>query len=254
MFVRAALAREGHQDDQALGVRGLDTPLIQTQGLTKLYGRGSSIIRALDGIDLEIATGEFVAVVGASGSGKSTLMNLMGGLDKPDQGKISIAGQPLDNMSKRALAFFRNETIGFVFQQFQLLPKKSALTNVRLPMQYRRPRLTNELELARNSLDRVGLSDRVDHKPTELSGGQQQRVAIARALVGEPQLLLADEPTGALDSKTSIDVMNLLVALNGQGLTIVLITHDKEVAEYADRIITMRDGQIIDDQLQTGVR
>jgi len=237
-----------------LGDRRLETPLIETQGLTKLYGSGSGIIRALDGVDLRIEAGEFVAVIGASGSGKSTLMNMLGGLDKPDQGEISIAGQSLSRMSKRALAYFRNETIGFVFQQFQLLPKKSALTNVRLPMQYRRPRRENELELARDSLDRVGLSDRVHHKPTELSGGQQQRVAIARALVGRPQLLLADEPTGALDSKTSVDVMQLLVDLNRQGLTIVLITHDKEVADYADRVITMRDGQIIEDQTHAGVR
>lgn len=232
----------------------METPLIQTQGLTKLYGRGSSIIRALDGVDLQIETGEFVAVIGASGSGKSTLMNLLGGLDQPDQGQIAIAGKSLAGMSKRALAYFRNETIGFVFQQFQLLPKKSALTNVRLPMQYRHPRLTNELALARNSLERVGLSDRVQHKPTELSGGQQQRVAIARALVGEPKLLLADEPTGALDSKTSVDVMNLFVELNRQGITIVLITHDKEVADYANRVITMRDGQIVEDRTQVGVR
>lgn len=238
----------------ALGDSRLETPLIETKGLTKLYGRGTGVIRALDGVDLNIATGEFVAVVGASGSGKSTLMNMLGGLDKPDEGTISIAGQSLAGMSKRALAYFRNETIGFVFQQFQLLPKKSALTNVRLPMQYRRPRRDNELDLARDSLGRVGLSDRIHHKPTELSGGQQQRVAIARALVGGPQLLLADEPTGALDSKTSIDVMQLLVELNNQGLTIVLITHDKEVAEYADRVITMRDGQIIDDQAQARVR
>lgn len=238
----------------ALGDSRLETPLIETKGLTKLYGRGTGVIRALDGVDLNIATGEFVAVVGASGSGKSTLMNMLGGLDKPDEGTISIAGQSLAGMSKRALAYFRNETIGFVFQQFQLLPKKSALTNVRLPMQYRRPRRDNELELARDSLGRVGLRDRIHHKPTELSGGQQQRVAIARALVGGPQLLLADEPTGALDSKTSIDVMQLLVDLNNQGLTIVLITHDKEVAEYADRVITMRDGQIIDDQAQARVR
>ena len=228
-------------------------PLIETQGLTKLYGRGSGIIRALDGVDLSIGTGEFVAVIGASGSGKSTLMNMLGGLDKPDQGQISIAGQSLAGMSKRALAYFRNETIGFVFQQFQLLPKKSALTNVRLPMQYRRPRRDDELALARDSLDRVGLSDRIHHKPTELSGGQQQRVAIARALVGQPQLLLADEPTGALDSKTSDDVMKLLVDLNSQGLTIVLITHDKEVANYAERVITMRDGQIIEDKAQARI-
>lgn len=252
--MKAALALVVHVGDQAPGDRGLDAPLIQTQGLTKLYGGGSSIIRALDDVDLEIGTGEFVAVIGASGSGKSTLMNLLGGLDQPDQGKIAIAGKSLASMNKRALAYFRNETIGFVFQQFQLLPKKSALTNVRLPMQYRRPRLNNELELARSSLDRVGLSDRIHHKPTELSGGQQQRVAIARALVGEPKLLLADEPTGALDSKTSVDVMNLFVDLNRQGITIVLITHDKEVADYADRVITMRDGQIVEDRTQVGVR
>lgn len=221
--------------------------LIETKGLTKLYGRGSSIIRALDGIDLSVDSGEFVAVVGASGSGKSTLMNLLGGLDKPEHGQISIAGQALDSMNRRELAHFRNQTIGFVFQQFQLLPKKSALTNVRLPMQYKRPRLVGEKDLARQSLDRVGLSDRLHHKPTELSGGQQQRVAIARALVGRPSLLLADEPTGALDSKTSVDVMNLLVALNAQGLTIILITHDKEVASYADRLVVMRDGKIVED-------
>ena len=234
----AVLARED---------RSVTTPLIETQNLTKLYGRGTSVIRALDGVDLTIARGEFVAVIGASGSGKSTLMNMLGGLDQPDGGDIAIAGQSLSKMSKRALAYFRNETIGFVFQQFQLLPKKSALTNVRLPMQYRRPRLDNEHERAKRSLERVGLGDRLSHKPTQLSGGQQQRVAIARALVGEPELLLADEPTGALDSKTSEDVMQLLVELNRQGITIVLITHDKEVADYAGRVITMRDGKIVQD-------
>ncbi|MEO1643315.1 MAG: ABC transporter ATP-binding protein, partial [Pseudomonadota bacterium] len=206
--------------------------LIETTKLTKLYGRGGSVIRALDGVDLTIARGEFVAVIGASGSGKSTLMNMLGGLDKPDDGDIAIAGKSLAKMNKRDLANFRNETIGFVFQQFQLLPKKSALTNVKLPMIYRRPRLDNEAERARKSLERVGLGERISHKPTELSGGQQQRVAIARALVGEPELLLADEPTGALDSKTSDDVMALLVELNRQGITIVLITHDQEVADF----------------------
>ena len=224
--------------------------LIETRNLVKTYGRGSSVIKALDDVTLTIDRGEFVAVIGASGSGKSTLMNMLGGLDKPDGGDIAIAGQSLARMSKRALAYFRNETIGFVFQQFQLLPKKSALTNVRLPMQYRRPRLDDENERARQSLERVGLGDRVHHKPTQLSGGQQQRVAIARALVGEPELLLADEPTGALDSKTSTSVMELLVQLNRQGITIVLITHDKEVADYADRVITMRDGKIVEDVRQ----
>ncbi len=245
-----ALVAGAPADDQVGGDNPVAQPLIKTQNLTKLYGRGSSVIRALDGVDLEIARGDFVAVIGASGSGKSTLMNMLGGLDKPDEGDIAIAGQSLNSMNKHALAYFRNETIGFVFQQFQLLPKKSALTNVRLPMQYRRPRLDNEADRARKSLERVGLGDRVNHKPTELSGGQQQRVAIARALVGEPELLLADEPTGALDSKTSEDVMRLLVDLNAQGITIVLITHDKEVADYARRVITMRDGQIVEDRLQ----
>ncbi len=228
----------------------VSSPLIETRNLVKTYGRGSSVIRALDDVSLTIDRGEFVAVIGASGSGKSTLMNMLGGLDKPDGGDIAIAGRSLANMSNRALAYFRNETIGFVFQQFQLLPKKSALTNVQLPMQYRRPRLDNEKERARVSLERVGLGDRIGHKPTQLSGGQQQRVAIARALVGEPELLLADEPTGALDSKTSTSVMELLVELNRQGITIVLITHDHEVANYASRVITMRDGQIVEDQKQ----
>ena len=235
---------------QVLGDKPVSAPLIETQNLVKTYGRGSSVIKALDEVSLTIDRGEFVAVIGASGSGKSTLMNMLGGLDKPDGGDIAIAGQSLARMSKRALAYFRNETIGFVFQQFQLLPKKSALTNVRLPMQYRRPRLDEENERARQSLERVGLGDRIHHKPTQLSGGQQQRVAIARALVGEPDLLLADEPTGALDSKTSTNVMELLVELNRQGITIVLITHDKEVADYANRVIKMRDGKIVEDVRQ----
>ena len=236
--------------DLVLEDKPMSSVLIETQNLVKTYGRGSSVIRALDSVTLTIDRGEFVAVIGASGSGKSPLMNMLGGLDKPDAGDIAIAGQSLGRMSKRALAYFRNETIGFVFQQFQLLPKKSALTNVRLPMQYRRPRLDEESERARQSLERVGLGDRLHHKPTQLSGGQQQRVAIARALVGEPELLLADEPTGALDSKTSTSVMELLVELNRQGITIVLITHDKEVADYANRVITMRDGKVVEDVRQ----
>ena len=225
-------------------------PLIQTRRLTRRYGSGASAIRALDGVNLDIYPGEFVAVIGASGSGKSTLMNMLGGLDQPDEGDVTIAGRSLAHMGKKELAYFRNETIGFVFQQFQLLPKKSALKNVQLPLNYRRPRLTNEAELAKSSLERVGLGDRIKHRPTELSGGQQQRVAIARALVGSPKLLLADEPTGALDSKTSADVMQLLVELNAQGITIVLITHDLEVAENANRVITMRDGVIIEDRIK----
>ncbi len=224
------------------------TALIEASHLVKSYGRGDTVIRALDDVSLVIDHGEFVAIIGASGSGKSTLMNMLGGLDRPDAGEISIAGQSLGKISKRALSVFRNETIGFVFQQFQLLPKKSALQNVCLPLQYRKPRLSNEADLARDSLGRVGLSERMKHKPTELSGGQQQRVAIARALVGSPKLLLADEPTGALDSQTSSDIMELLVALNQQGITIILITHDPDVAAYAHRVITMLDGKIVSDQ------
>lgn len=223
-------------------------PLISATNLTKIYGKGANEIRALDGVDLDIMAGEFVAIIGSSGSGKSTLMNMLGGLDQPNSGDVVISGQSLKSMNKKSLARFRNELIGFVFQQFQLLPKKSALRNVTLPLQYRRPREDNELERAQKSLERVGLGDRVKHKPTELSGGQQQRVAIARALVGNPSLLLADEPTGALDSQTSSEVMGLLKALNTDGITIVLITHDPEVAANAKRIVTMQDGKIVQDK------
>ncbi len=222
-------------------------PLIATQNLVKHYGRDEAVICALDSVTLSIDRGEFVAIVGASGSGKSTLMNMLGGLDAPDSGEIRIAGNAFAQMKQRQRARFRNETIGFIFQQFQLLPKKTALTNVRLPLQYRRPRLADEKVRASRSLERVGLGDRMTHRPTQLSGGQQQRVAVARALVGEPKLLLADEPTGALDSRTSAEIMELLLELNRQGLTIVLITHDMEIASHAERIVTMRDGKVIKD-------
>ncbi|MCF6329270.1 MAG: ABC transporter ATP-binding protein [Henriciella sp.] len=222
-------------------------PLIATENLVKRYGLGETVIRALDGVTLSIDPGEFVAIVGASGSGKSTLMNMLGGLDVPDSGEIRIAGTSFARMNQRQRAFFRNGTIGFVFQQFQLLPKKTALTNVRLPLQYRRPRLPDEVVRARRSLERVGLGDRMSHRPTQLSGGQQQRVAIARALVGDPKLLLADEPTGAVDSRTSAEIMKLLLELNQQGLTLVLITHDMQIANHASRVVTMRDGKVIKD-------
>ena len=174
-------------------------------------------------------------------------MNMLGGLDQPTTGTVRIAGASLSEMSGKELANFRNATIGFVFQQFQLLAKKSALQNTQLPLIYRRPREANMDTRARESLTRVGLGDRVGHKPTQLSGGQQQRVAIARALVGNPKLLLADEPTGALDSVTSEDVMSLLKDLNRQGLTVIIITHDHEVAAVADRVVTFKDGQILSD-------
>ena len=225
-----------------------DGSLITCENVTKIYNPGPNEIRALDDVNFEIADGEFVAIVGSSGSGKSTLMNMLGGLDKPTSGTVRIGGAALSNMDGKQLARFRNETIGFVFQQFQLLPKKSALQNVILPLIYRRPKESQMEERAKESLTRVSLGDRMGHKPTELSGGQQQRVAIARALVGEPKLLLADEPTGALDSVTSEDVMALLHQLNESGLTIILITHDHEVAAAARRIVTFKDGKILSDE------
>jgi len=211
---------------------------------------GSSEVRALDDVSLDIEEGDFVAIVGSSGSGKSSLMNMLGGLDKPTSGDVYIAGQDMRGLSSAALARFRNETIGFIFQQFQLLTKKSALKNVTLPLQYRRPRYQGQLQRAQVCLDMVGLGDRSHHKPAELSGGQQQRVAIARALAGEPKVLLADEPTGALDSKTSVDIMRLMQELNRDGITIIVITHDEEVADYANRVIEFRDGKIIADKRQ----
>ena len=224
-----------------------ENAMIRCENLTKIYNPGPNEIRALDNVSFDIEDGEFIAIVGASGSGKSTLMNMLGGLDQPTTGTVRIAGASLSEMSGKELANFRNATIGFVFQQFQLLAKKSALQNTQLPLIYRRPREANMDTRARESLTRVGLGDRVGHKPTQLSGGQQQRVAIARALVGEPKLLLADEPTGALDSVTSEDVMSLLKDLNRQGLTVIIITHDHEVAAVADRVVTFKDGQILSD-------
>ena len=225
----------------------LKTPLISCRGLTKIYKMGDSEVRALDGVDLDIYEGEFVAIIGSSGSGKSTLMNMLGALDQPTTGDVTINGENIGMMKSKKLAQFRNKTIGFVFQQFQLLPKKSARKNVELPLQYRKPKVSNAGEKATQALGLVGLAERAGHKPTELSGGQQQRVAIARALAGEPKLLLADEPTGALDSKTSTDIMALMTNLNSQGITIIVITHEDEVAAYAQRVIEFKDGRIISD-------
>jgi len=221
--------------------------MIVTRNLRKTYLLGGQEIHALDGVDLTVPEGQFLAVIGSSGSGKSTLMNMLGGLDKPDTGEVEINGQNIVKLGLRRLARFRNETLGFVFQSFQLLPRQTALGNVTLPLTYRRPSEPNAKDAAQAALEDVGLGDRMLNKPTQLSGGQQQRVAIARALVGKPKLLLADEPTGALDSKTSDSIMALLVRLSREGLTIVLITHDHEVANYADRIVTMRDGRIVED-------
>jgi ABC-type lipoprotein export system ATPase subunit len=224
-------------------------PLIAISDLRKTYRMGDSEVHALDGVSLTIAQGDFVAIIGASGSGKSTLMNMIGGLDQPDSGSIAIAGQEISRMSGAQLARFRNETIGFVFQQFQLLPRQTALRNVMLPMLYSRQAVDPKAReaRARECLALVGLEERAGHRPTQLSGGQQQRVAIARALASRPRILLADEPTGALDSRNSEAIMQLFGDLNRAGITLIVITHEDEVAAWAHRVITFRDGRILSD-------
>lgn len=235
---------DGQRESRSL----MAEPLIRIDNVSRIYGKGEARVAALDGVSFDIDAGEFVAIIGASGSGKSTLMNLLGALDKPTTGQITMNGLELSKRSKKQLADFRNKMVGFVFQQFQLMPRKSAVKNVMLPLSFRRPRFSDEKRRAEKCLTDVGLADRMTHKPTQLSGGQQQRVAIARALVGEPEILLADEPTGALDSKTSKDIMQLLHSLNNNGQTVIIITHDPEVAKAARRIITLRDGKIISDE------
>ena len=223
--------------------------VIRTTGLTKTYVSGTNQVHALRGIDLTIARGELVAIMGTSGSGKSTLMNLLGCLDTPTEGAYELDGVRVDGLGKNALAAIRNEKLGFVFQGFNLLPRTTALENVELPMLYDRRAVKRDTRaLATAALERVGLGQRLDHQPSELSGGQQQRVAIARALVTEPALVLADEPTGNLDSQTTIEVMALFQELNEQGVTIVLVTHEAEVAVYAKRIVEVRDGRVIRDE------
>ena len=227
------------------------TPLIAVHGVHKSYSLGEQSLRALDDVSFDIYEGEFVAVMGPSGSGKSTLMNLIGALDVPTAGELRIAGHDVSRLSGDALADLRNRTIGFVFQQFNLLPRTTALRQVMLPLTYARPRPEQPEVVARMRLEQVGLGDRLQHRPQQLSGGQQQRVAIARALVNDPRLLLADEPTGALDTKTSDEIMALFGALNRQGITIVLVTHEADVARHARRRLVFRDGRVVEDVRQT---
>jgi len=223
-------------------------PVIEVAGVTKIYRMGDNKVFALRGIDLEVFPNELMAVMGSSGSGKSTLMNILGCLDVPTAGRYTLDGVRVDGLSRNALADLRNQKLGFVFQGFNLLPRTSAIDNVELPLLYDRSgRWKDTRALAAEALTRVGLGDRLDHQPSELSGGQQQRVAIARALVTHPTLLLADEPTGNLDSRTTIDVMSLLQELNEQGVTIVVVTHEPDVSRYAKRIIELRDGRILRD-------
>ena len=219
-------------------------PAIHIRGITRHYEMGVETIRALDGVDLDVARGEYVAVMGSSGSGKSTLMNVVGCLDSPTAGSYLLNGKEVAGLSDGELATIRNQEIGFVFQTFQLLPRTSALENVELPLTYaRRPR-AERLSRAREALARVGLADRASHHPNELSGGQRQRVAIARALVNNPSILLADEPTGNLDSKTGTEIMGVFARLHETGNTIIVVTHEPDVAAYAHRVISIRDGQV----------
>ena len=222
--------------------------MIDIAGLRKTYLMGEETVAALDGVDLHIDRGEHIAVVGPSGSGKSTLMNIVGGLDRPDGGTYAFQGEEVATFDDDELADFRNRRIGFVFQSFQLLPRLTALQNVELPMIYCGMEQVERREKARGLLERVGLGSRTGHRTTQLSGGQQQRVAIARALANNPDLLLADEPTGALDTATTNDVLKLFEDLNAEGLTLIIVTHEAEVAERAKRRVAFRDGRIVSDE------
>jgi putative ABC transport system ATP-binding protein len=227
----------------------LDGHLIDVQGLIKTYGEGDAAVHALAGVDLKIGRGEFVAIMGPSGSGKSTLMNIIGCLDRPTSGTYRLDGRDVSGMNKDDLAAVRNRKIGFIFQSFNLLPRLSALSNVGLPLMYNDGEVDDEAQrgLAAAALEAVGLGDRLHHRPNELSGGQQQRVAIARALINDPPLILADEPTGNLDSRSSEDIMDFLHRLHGRGATIVMVTHEPDIAAHAGRVICVRDGRVIAD-------
>ncbi|HEX6940721.1 MAG TPA: ABC transporter ATP-binding protein [Longimicrobiales bacterium] len=225
----------------------IDHQVIRTEALTKEYVLGSEVVRALRGVDLVVERNEYVAIMGPSGSGKSTLMNLIGCLDTPTSGEYWLNGHAVAELSDDELARIRNKEIGFVFQTFNLLPRATALHNVELPLIYAGVPARDRRERAAQALERVGLAERMDHKPSELSGGQRQRVAIARALINHPAILLADEPTGNLDSKTSEEIMALFEELHAEGQTIILVTHEHDIAEHAHRVVTLRDGVIESD-------
>ena len=226
--------------------------LLRLRDITKHYRVGGELIRALDGVSLDVAENEYVALMGSSGSGKSTMMNILGCLDRPTAGSYELAGERVDTMGSATLAAVRNRRIGFVFQSFELLPRQTAQRNVELPLIYSRGGWRGRGRAARAALEMVGLGDRTSHRPNQLSGGQRQRVAIARAMVNRPDILLADEPTGALDSKTTEEILRLFEDLHARGQTIVVVTHEADVAARAKRTITMRDGKIVGDTKDVG--
>ena len=228
----------------------MSPPILRTWALTRTYRRGQVPVPVLDGVDLEVGPGEWVAILGPSGSGKSTLLNILGLLDQPDAGVYQLAGRDVSDIGDTRRAEIRNRYIGFVFQRFNLLARTTALENVAAPLLYRGTRRSERLARARAALDQVGLVGRADHDPGELSGGEVQRVAIARALVTEPAILLADEPTGNLDSESSLEIMRLLAQLNESGRTVVLITHEPDIAAFAKRVVRLRDGLVLSDQRQ----
>ena len=231
-----------------------DVPIIRAEGLTKEYRMGNNVVRALRGVDLQVMPGEFVAVMGPSGSGKSTFMNLVGALDRPSGGSYWLGGALVSALSRDQLAAIRNRKIGFIFQGFNLLPRQTAIGNVMLPMLYAGISGGMRRQRAQEALQLVGLGDRADHRPSELSGGQQQRVAIARSLVNDPTLVLADEPTGNLDSRTSVEVMAILQELNAAGITILLVTHEPDIAAYCKRNVVFRDGKVVRDTIVPAMR
>ena len=223
--------------------------LIELQGITKYYEMGSQVVKALDGIDIEVSRNDYLAFIGSSGSGKSTMLNILGCLDRPTSGEYNLNGKNVEILDQNELSEIRNLEIGFIFQSFNLLPRANALGNVMQPLIYRNIGVRKRKEMAMEALTRVRLDDRIDHLPNQLSGGQRQRVAIARALVTNPSILLADEPTGNLDSRTTIEIMQLFNELHGEGQTLIVVTHEDEIAQHCRRVVEMKDGKIFDDSI-----